>query len=590
MGKKIKSKKITTLLAMMGILAMVFQLILGLLSILGLERVAGYYDEIIEMNDWKQEVISANQEFTQMKSDILDFAYSSNTKKLSNAGERIEGMSSFFTDNLQRQDIDKEEKVIIEKLNNSYNVFSSYMKSKLDSVKEFKELMENNRPESGQIPEPGQIPEEIKSYNSNFDSEQFNEITEAVEADFESLIECITNRTTAKKRICEVWVGHSRTFFGLVMLVAFVTSGIIMFTLIKVIKIAGKEVIEVLSKVAHGNLNVDIDYYGNNEFEIIKRELKNTVDSFKAMISSVSDLSGNVNNKSEELTNISHDLIENSKNIFIAVDEVTNGTSEQANDLIKINNTIDGFSEMIEGFLQNINLINGTSSEISNNANKSNEKMDNLIKNFKYIEENFALLVSKINTLGNNITRINDITNLIDSIAEQTNLLALNAAIEAARAGEGGKGFAVVAEEVRKLAEQSMISANDITKVISEISADTEGIVNASDDVSKRLKSSLSVIEESISSFESIVTSIEEVVPKIEELTEASVSIGEEKENLVTMIESASAIAEEVSASTEEISASIKEMNNLSEAVGESADNLTAVTEELEGSISRFEI
>ena len=293
MGKRIKSKKITTLLAIMGILAMVFQLILGLLSILGLERVAGYYDEIIEMNNWKQEVVSADQEFIQMKSDILDFAYSSNTKKLSNAEERIEGMSSFFTDNLQRQDIDKEEKVIIEKLNSSYNVFSSFMKSKLDSVKEFKELMENNRPE------PGQIPEEIKSYNSNFDSEQFNEITEAVEADFESLIECITNRTTAKKRICEVWVGNSRTFFGLVMLVAFVTSGIIMFTLIKVIKIAGKEVIEVLSKVADGNLNVDIDYYGNNEFEIIKRELKNTVDSFKAMISSVSDLSGNVNNKCE---------------------------------------------------------------------------------------------------------------------------------------------------------------------------------------------------------------------------------------------------------------------------------------------------
>lgn len=374
-----------------------------------------------------------------------------------------------------------------------------------------------------------------------------------------------------------------------ISILAYILSAIIVKKIINPIIIS----IECLKKVANGDLTLDIPEdltVRHDEAGELAKAVQNMQKSLKAIVTNIKKVTGEVYENSENLLAISEEMSATSDNISHAVQEMASGSTSQAQDLSTVTEALNDFGDKIEDTKESVSVIYNGSVEIGNMTSSSNEDMKNVVNSINSVKSEFDGFTHKIQGLGDNIKRINEITEAINSIAQQTNLLALNAAIEAARAGESGRGFAVVAEEIRKLAEQSSESSDNIKALVESISKDADNIVHSSTIVNDQLTEQLDVIDNTIVSFKKITKSIESIIPKMNGVNKATNDINESKDGILGKAENTAAIAEEISASSEEIAASTQEMNNAACQVAKSAEELTLQTKRLIEEIEVFKV
>jgi methyl-accepting chemotaxis protein len=155
-----------------------------------------------------------------------------------------------------------------------------------------------------------------------------------------------------------------------------------------------------------------------------------------------------------------------------------------------------------------------------------------------------------IESLGQRSKQISSVVGVIREIAEQTNLLALNAAIEAARAGEQGRGFAVVADEVRKLAERTAMSTQEISTTVQAILDETSIAVRRMQAVSTSMAGSVGLAREAGDSLATIdaraqqtVETVQSIADSTREQSSASQEIARLVENIAQMAEGSSSRA-----------------------------------------------
>jgi methyl-accepting chemotaxis protein len=379
-----------------------------------------------------------------------------------------------------------------------------------------------------------------------------------------------------------------------VLVVLFIISIILIFLIaavfIKSLKKSIHSFNSILDTLAVGDFTIEIEIDEKSEIGIIKKELASTIGSISKILKLIKDGSILTLEKSKSLAVISKEMDCTMQEVAVAVHGIADGASVQSNELMIINDTFSKLGDEIGSIVILIKDVEENTKSVNNKAQSSNVQLSDLIEAINTISNSFDNASGKIQDLGIKISEINKITHVIRSIAEQTNLLSLNASIEAARAGEAGKGFAVVANEIKKLAEQSKSSSNDINRLIEDISKETGTVVSTTNEVNEDLKQQITVIENSVHDFKEIIEAINTILPQIEEINNTVEEINDKKDKIVETIHSTASISEENSASSEEIAASTQEVSASAESLASTAQLLEDNSNNLIKQVNNFKL
>ena len=237
-----------------------------------------------------------------------------------------------------------------------------------------------------------------------------------------------------------------------------------------------------------------------------------------------------------------------SSELSAQIEQSDRGAAESAQRLSEAATAMNEMNATVQEVAKNAGSASTASADTKAKAEAGAQVVEKAVRSIEQVHQMSLDLKDDMAQLNEHAQDITRIMGVISDIADQTNLLALNAAIEAARAGEAGRGFAVVADEVRKLAEKTMASTNDVGNAIRAIQESTAKSMTGVDNAVERIGEATELANQSGQALQEIVATVEATGDQVNAIATAS---------------------EEQSAASEQINQSIVQVNEMSRQTAE---------------------
>ena len=392
------------------------------------------------------------------------------------------------------------------------------------------------------------------------------------------------------KELDEIQSGFIRTIAIAVIVLLIVVGAISWLVIGRVVKqingLAGH-----MGEMSQGNLRLEpLPVTSSDEIGLMSEEFNAMLKNLRGLITQMANSAEQVAASSEELTASSQQAAEAATHVAQTVVEVAGGMDKQLSSVDSAKQNIDAAFIDINTMTEKAAVVTENTEQMAGAADHGAELMNNAMEKMNGIEQSVANSAQVVKKLGENSKQIGQIVESISAIADQTNLLALNAAIEAARAGEAGRGFSVVAEEVRKLAEQSQLSAEEIKERIAVIQGDTADAVVAMEAGTNEVALGTQAIREVGEQFQDITARVASIKSEMAEINDEVQKVSKGMQGIVTAMDTIDEVSRSTSEETQTISAAAEEQSASSEEIASASHSLADLATELQSATGQFKV
>lgn len=382
-----------------------------------------------------------------------------------------------------------------------------------------------------------------------------------------------------------------RQIFYLGALALLLVVGVLSYFVSRIISQPIHAICAQLDEIARGNLRKDIVINSKiNELQKLTVAVNQMKETFKAVIGDVVNSANDVAGISGTLGNTSSQTELNSHQVAQSVAKMASGATAQSQYADTIFNKTNQIRGNVASGAEESQKTFEAAAVSTQTAKSSREEISSTVAGLQELTKDVKSATESMQKLNRRSEEIGTIITTITGIAGQTNLLALNAAIEAARAGESGRGFAVVAEEVRKLAEQSAASAEQITQLIEDVQQDTSRIVVVMEGNLNKINTQVDGIHNGIRALDTIVTNVEDTQAKVDRILFIFKELAASSDDVLKSIEEILSLSHQSATASQDVVTSADEQSAMVGEVNASIEKLIKLSTALKQSVNQFKI
>jgi methyl-accepting chemotaxis protein len=360
--------------------------------------------------------------------------------------------------------------------------------------------------------------------------------------------------------------------------------------LIESIALPVLEVSRVVQAISEGDLTQMVEIQTTGDILSMSNSLNLAVENLNALLGEINDSAQVVGTSSEEMVDKGQEMSRVTVDVALAMQQMAEGAQNQALKTDQAFKLIEDIMTVTRETANKADVVNKSAIMGEQTSQQGLKTVAEVVKNMEEISGAATQTSRTIEVLSTRSGEISKSLGVITDIASQTNLLALNAAIEAARAGEAGRGFAVVAEEIRKLAEGSRKSANEIATLVEDVRKDTTSAAAAISAMESRVLKGKNATFEASAAFKNIATSSGETLRSSRDILTATAQQQTSIGDVVKYVEEVVAIAEQTATGTQQVAGTARQLSTSMQELTSSSQRLSDIADDLQGGLETFQL